>query len=160
MDVPIFSDTHDHQGVTLHDSWDKVKRLGNKGVRACCDPSWCPGAVMVSLAAVWRARGIRPDAVIGHSQGEVAAACVAGALSLSDATHAFLQLGRHVEDPRHAWPAPIAGADYPGYPLSADGRAALAWYFGGLPLLVLIAWWWSRRPPRLNRMPIMKEVSP
>ena len=41
--------------------------------------------VMVSLAAVWRARGIRPDAVIGHSQGEVAAACVAGALSLSDA---------------------------------------------------------------------------
>lgn len=42
-------------------------------------------AVMVSLAAVWRARGIRPDAVLGHSQGEVAAACVAGALSLHDA---------------------------------------------------------------------------
>ncbi|MEU0673972.1 SDR family NAD(P)-dependent oxidoreductase [Streptomyces sp. NPDC006172] len=42
-------------------------------------------AVMVSLAAVWRTRGVRPDAVIGHSQGEVAAACVAGALSLNDA---------------------------------------------------------------------------
>ncbi len=41
--------------------------------------------VMVSLAAVWRARGIEPDAVIGHSQGEVAAAYVAGALRLEDA---------------------------------------------------------------------------
>ncbi|GGL31439.1 type I polyketide synthase [Nocardia jinanensis] len=42
-------------------------------------------AVMSALAAVWRARGIEPDAVIGHSQGEVAAAYVSGALSLADA---------------------------------------------------------------------------
>ncbi|WP_408993614.1 type I polyketide synthase [Streptomyces sp. 1268] len=41
-------------------------------------------AVMVSLAAVWRAHGVEPDVVIGHSQGEIAAACVAGALSLDD----------------------------------------------------------------------------
>ncbi|MFC4469421.1 type I polyketide synthase, partial [Streptomyces xiangluensis] len=41
-------------------------------------------AVMVSLAAVWEAYGVRPDAVIGHSQGEIAAAVVAGALSLED----------------------------------------------------------------------------
>ncbi|WP_428849397.1 SDR family NAD(P)-dependent oxidoreductase, partial [Streptomyces lycopersici] len=44
--------------------------------------SW---AVMVSLAAVWEAAGVRPDAVVGHSQGEIAAACVAGAVSLRDA---------------------------------------------------------------------------
>ncbi|MGY0066023.1 type I polyketide synthase [Streptomyces sp. QTS137] len=42
-------------------------------------------AVMVSLAATWQHLGIRPDAVVGHSQGEIAAAAVAGALSLEDA---------------------------------------------------------------------------
>ncbi|HEY0700400.1 MAG TPA: type I polyketide synthase, partial [Micromonospora sp.] len=42
-------------------------------------------AVMVSLAAVWRSFGVEPAAVVGHSQGEIAAACVAGALSTEDA---------------------------------------------------------------------------
>nr|AXL06677.1 type I polyketide synthase [uncultured bacterium] len=42
-------------------------------------------AVMVSLAAVWESAGVRPDAVVGSSQGEVAAAYVAGVLSLADA---------------------------------------------------------------------------
>ncbi|MDP7702198.1 type I polyketide synthase [Mycobacterium sp. TY815] len=41
-------------------------------------------AIMVSLAELWRSLGVTPDAVVGHSQGEIAAACVAGALSLED----------------------------------------------------------------------------
>ncbi len=42
-------------------------------------------AVMVALAAVWEAAGVIPDAVTGHSQGEIAAATVAGILPLPDA---------------------------------------------------------------------------
>ncbi|HEV7614610.1 MAG TPA: type I polyketide synthase, partial [Solirubrobacterales bacterium] len=41
-------------------------------------------ATMVSLAGLWRAFGVEPGAVAGHSQGEIAAAVVAGALSLED----------------------------------------------------------------------------
>ncbi|MGV9316235.1 type I polyketide synthase [Streptomyces sp. NPDC003691] len=42
-------------------------------------------SVMVSLAALWRSWGVEPAAVVGHSQGEIAAAQVCGALSLRDA---------------------------------------------------------------------------
>ncbi|MBL1121143.1 acyltransferase domain-containing protein, partial [Streptomyces sp. 110] len=41
-------------------------------------------AVMVSLAGLWRSCGVVPSAVVGHSQGEIAAAVVAGGLSLVD----------------------------------------------------------------------------
>ncbi|MFE2677881.1 SDR family NAD(P)-dependent oxidoreductase [Streptomyces hygroscopicus] len=51
-------------------------------------------AVMVSLAAVWESYGVRPSAVVGHSRGEIAAACVAGALSLADAAGLVVARGR------------------------------------------------------------------
>lgn len=41
-------------------------------------------AVMVGLGGLWLAHGVAPEVVVGHSQGEVAAACISGALSLAD----------------------------------------------------------------------------
>lgn len=45
----------------------------------------CLFAMMVSLDAMWRSFGVEPAGVIGHSQGEIAALCTTGALSLDDA---------------------------------------------------------------------------
>ncbi|MFI9463113.1 type I polyketide synthase [Streptomyces xiamenensis] len=50
--------------------------------------------VMVSLAEVWRSRGVLPAAVVGHSQGEIAAAYVAGALTLPDAVRIVALRGK------------------------------------------------------------------
>ncbi|WP_146065026.1 type I polyketide synthase, partial [Streptomyces sp. SM1] len=65
--------------------WSLVEVLGSKELLARVDVVqpvlW---AVMVSLAEVWRSYGVTVDAVVGHSQGEIAAACVAGGLSLED----------------------------------------------------------------------------
>jgi acyl transferase domain-containing protein/acyl carrier protein len=51
-------------------------------------------ALQVALAALLRSWGIEPDAIVGHSTGEVAAACVAGALSLEEATRVIYHRSR------------------------------------------------------------------
>ncbi|QNP67577.1 SDR family NAD(P)-dependent oxidoreductase [Streptomyces genisteinicus] len=55
-------------------------------------------AVMVSLAALWRSYGVEPAAVVGHSQGEIAAAYVAGGLSLKDAARIVAVRSQLVRD--------------------------------------------------------------
>ncbi|MGB2677059.1 MAG: beta-ketoacyl synthase N-terminal-like domain-containing protein [Candidatus Acidiferrum sp.] len=50
--------------------------------------------IQVALAALWRSWGIEPQAVVGHSLGEVAAAYVAGALSLDDAVRIICHRSR------------------------------------------------------------------
>nr|WP_229903207.1 type I polyketide synthase [Amycolatopsis bullii] len=54
----------------------------------------CAFAVSVALADLWRAHGVRPSAVLGYGDGELAAACVAGALSLPDAVKVLVARGR------------------------------------------------------------------
>ncbi|MFC4518402.1 acyltransferase domain-containing protein, partial [Streptomyces ehimensis] len=54
-------------------------------------------AVMVSLAELWKSMGVEPHAVIGHSQGEIAAAVVCGALSLEDGVRVVALRARLIE---------------------------------------------------------------
>ncbi|HEX8646186.1 MAG TPA: SDR family NAD(P)-dependent oxidoreductase [Thermoleophilaceae bacterium] len=55
-------------------------------------------AVMVSLAKLWRSFGVEPDVVVGHSQGEIAAAHIAGALSLEDAARVVALRSQAIRD--------------------------------------------------------------
>ncbi len=51
-------------------------------------------AVQLGLAELWRAHGLRPAAVVGHSMGEVAAAVVAGALDVRDGVKVICRRSR------------------------------------------------------------------
>ncbi len=72
-------------------NWSLVEQLGLNET----DPGYCLAeidviqptllSIEIALAELWRSWGIEPAAVIGHSMGEVAAAYIAGALSLADA---------------------------------------------------------------------------
>jgi ABC-2 type transport system permease protein len=57
-------------------------------------------------------------------------------------------------------PTPIAGEEYPGHPLIASGSPALIWFCVVLPLLIVIAWWGSRRPPQIDSHLIEKGGRP
>ena len=56
-------------------------------------------------------------------------------------------------------PTATAASEYPGYPCVANGQVALLWFCGGLPLLIGLTWWWTRRPPRIDRSLFMQEVN-
>lgn len=88
---PVFAETLHRCAEALrpHVDWDPVEV-----VSGAAGDEWLSRidmlqpvlwAVSVSLAEVWRHAGVEPDMVIGHSQGEITAATVAGVLSYEDA---------------------------------------------------------------------------
>jgi acyl transferase domain-containing protein/acyl-CoA synthetase (AMP-forming)/AMP-acid ligase II/acyl carrier protein len=113
--------------------------------------------VQTSMAALWRAWGVEPAAVVGHSIGEVAAAHVAGALGLPDAFAVLYERSRLLEkqlagSPGHGamaavrlsvddtrkhlerfdGPVEIAAHNGPSLTVCAGRRDALDRFLGGL----------------------------
>ena len=94
--APVFASAIDRAGAALAEFVDwslpQVLRDGVPDDVQVAQPAlW---AVLVALAELWGSYGVRPDAVVGHSQGEVAAACVAGALSLTDGARIAVERSR------------------------------------------------------------------
>ncbi|MGX1810345.1 SDR family NAD(P)-dependent oxidoreductase [Nocardia sp. NPDC055321] len=88
-------------------------------------------AIMVALAEVWIAHGVRPDAVVGHSQGEIAAAVVAGALSLEDGARVVALRSRAIA--AHAGHGAMAAVSLS----AADAAELVAEYDGRISLAVV-----------------------
>ena len=54
-------------------------------------------AMQVSLAALWKSWGVEPAAVVGHSVGEIAAACVAGVFSVEEGARIIVLRARFMD---------------------------------------------------------------
>ncbi|RKT56259.1 type I polyketide synthase [Saccharothrix australiensis] len=84
---PVFREAVDAcaEALAPHVDWSLVDVLDGGSLDRVDVVQPALWAMMVGLAELWRSHGVVPDAVVGHSQGEIAAACVAGLLSLADA---------------------------------------------------------------------------
>ncbi|MFC5060572.1 acyltransferase domain-containing protein, partial [Saccharothrix xinjiangensis] len=92
---PVFAGWMDRCANALRPWLELRDALHDERVEVVQPALW---AVMVSLAELWRSFGVQPDAVVGHSQGEIAAAVVAGALSLEDGARVVASRSRVIAD--------------------------------------------------------------
>ncbi|MBD0670318.1 hybrid non-ribosomal peptide synthetase/type I polyketide synthase [Streptomyces sp. CBMA156] len=78
--------------------WSLLTELGRDEADSRMAETWLAQpanfAVQVGLSALWRSHGLRPDAVVGHSTGEVAAFHEAGVYDLADAVRVVLARSR------------------------------------------------------------------
>lgn len=84
--------------LRLHAKWSLMEELGRgEGSSRLEETAIAQPALFslqVALTALWKSWGVEPEAVVGHSVGEVAAAHVAGALDLEDALRVIFHRGR------------------------------------------------------------------
>ncbi|MEV7086136.1 amino acid adenylation domain-containing protein [Streptomyces sp. NPDC093085] len=78
--------------------WSLVEEMGADATASRMAETWLAQpanfAVQIGLAALWRAHGVRPDAIVGHSTGEAAAFYEAGVYSLRDAVRVIVHRSR------------------------------------------------------------------
>jgi acyl transferase domain-containing protein len=100
---PVFRDVVEQCDGLLrrHVDWSLLDELGADEAASRLDQTEYAQpaifALQVGLAAMWQTWGVVPDAVVGHSVGEVAAAHLAGALTLEDAVRVIALRGRFMQ---------------------------------------------------------------
>ncbi len=89
----------DCAGWSLMEALSAPEHESRIGETAIAQPALC--ALQIALAEVWKSWGIVPEATVGHSVGELAAAHVAGHLTLEEALRIVLHRGRSIQEFAH-----------------------------------------------------------